>query len=284
MKASSFGYARPESLAEALELLARHGERAKLLAGGQSLIPSLNLRLSSPALLIDLGNLSELEGIALQGKDLRIGALTRHRAIERSPVVAAHAPLLAQAAPHIAHVAIRNRGTFGGSLAMSDPAAEWPACCLALGASIVVASARGERRVQAERFFKSLYATDLAPDEILVAAEIPAAAADSRSVFLELARRRGDYAIVGVAAQARRSKGRLQDVRLAFLGVAAVPLLARRAMAALEGGPCDAAAIAASERALGDELEPMADLYHSAATKLHLARVLAGRALAALAA
>ena len=284
MKASSFGYARPESLAEALELLARHGERAKLLAGGQSLIPSLNLRLSSPALLIDLGNLSELEGIALQGKDLRIGALTRHRAIERSPVVAAHAPLLAQAAPHIAHVAIRNRGTFGGSLAMSDPAAEWPACCLALGASIVVASARGERRVQAERFFKSLYATDLAPDEILVAAEIPAAAADSRSVFLELARRRGDYAIVGVAAQARRSKGRLQDVRLAFLGVAAVPLLARRAMAALEGRPCDAAAIAAAERALGDELEPMADLYHSAATKLHLARVLAGRALAALAA
>ena len=284
MKASSFGYARPESLAEALELLARHGERAKLLAGGQSLIPSLNLRLSSPALLIDLGNLSELEGIALQGKDLRIGALTRHRAIERSPVVAAHAPLLAQAAPHIAHVAIRNRGTFGGSLAMSDPAAEWPACCLALGASIVVASARGERRVQAERFFKALYATDLAPDEILVAAEIPAAAADSRSVFLELARRRGDYAIVGVAAQARRSKGRLQDVRLAFLGVAAVPLLARRAMAALEGRPCDAAAIAAAERALGDELEPMADLYHSAATKLHLARVLAGRALAALAA
>ena len=284
MKAPSFGYARPESLAEALELLARHGERAKLLAGGQSLIPSLNLRLSSPALLIDLGNLSELEGIALQGKDLRIGALTRHRAIERSPVVAAHAPLLAQAAPHIAHVAIRNRGTFGGSLAMSDPAAEWPACCLALGASIVVASARGERRVQAERFFKALYATDLAPDEILVAAEIPAAAADSRSVFLELARRRGDYAIVGVAAQARRSKGRLQDVRLAFLGVAAVPLLARRAMAALEDGPCDAAAIAAAERALGDELEPMADLYHSAATKLHLARVLAGRALAALAA
>jgi len=284
LKAPSFGYARPESLAQALELLARHGERAKLLAGGQSLIPSLNLRLSSPALLIDLGNLSELEGIALQGKDLRIGALTRHRAIERSPVVAAHAPLLAQAAPHIAHVAIRNRGTFGGSLAMSDPAAEWPACCLALGASIVVASARGERRVQAERFFKALYATDLAPDEILVAAEIPAAAADSRSVFLELARRRGDYAIVGVAAQARRSKGRLQDVRLAFLGVAAVPLLARRAMAALEGRPCDAAAIAAAERALGDELEPMADLYHSAATKLHLARVLAGRALAALAA
>lgn len=242
------------------------------------------MRLSSPALLIDLGGLSELEGIALQGGGLRIGALTRHRAIERSPVVAERAPLLAQAAPHIAHVAIRNRGTFGGSLAMADPAAEWPACCLALEARIVVASARGERRVQAEQFFKALYSTDLAPDEILVAAEIPAAAPDSRSVFLELARRRGDYAIVGLAAHARRIEGKLRDVRIAFLGVAAVPLLARRAMAAIEGGPGDAPAIAAAQRALGDELKPLADLYNSAATKLHLARVLAGRALAALAA
>lgn len=284
MKASSFSYARPASLAETLELLARHGERAKLLAGGQSLIPSLNMRLASPALLIDLGGLSELEGITLQERGLRIGALTRHRAIEHSPLVAEHAPLLAQAAPHIAHVAIRNRGTFGGSLALADPAAEWPACCLALGAQLVVASARGERRVPAERFFKALYATDLAPDEILVAAELPAAAPDARSVFLELARRRGDYAIVGLAAQARRAAGALTGVRLAFLGVAAVPLLARRAMAALEGGPGDGAAIAAAQRALGDDLAPLADLYNTAATKLHLARVLAGRALAALAA
>lgn len=283
MKASSFDYARPASLAETLALLARHGERAKLLAGGQSLIPSLNMRLAAPGLLIDLGGLSELEGIALQGRGLRIGALTRHRAIEHSPLVAAHAPLLAQAAPHIAHVAIRNRGTFGGSLALADPAAEWPACCLALDAQIVVASARGERRVPAERFFKALYATDLAPDEILVAAEFPAAAPEARSVFLELARRRGDYAIVGLAAQARRAAGTMTDVRLAFLGVAAVPLLARRAMAALEGGRGDAAAIAAAQRALGDDLAPLADLYNTAATKLHLARVLAGRALAALA-
>lgn len=284
MKASSFGYARPASLAEALALLARHGERAKLLAGGQSLIPSLNLRLASPALLIDLGGLSELDGITPQGRGLRIGALTRHRAIEHSPLVATHAPLLAQAAPHIAHVAIRNRGTFGGSLALADPAAEWPACCLALGAQIVVASARGERRVPAEQFFKALYTTDLAPDEILVAAEIPAAAPDARSAFLELARRRGDYAIVGTAVQARRTGGKLKDVRLAFLGVAATPLLARRAMAAVEGSSGDAAAITAAQRVLGEELQPNADLYHSAAAKLHLARVLAGRAIAALAA
>ncbi len=284
MKAPSFGYARPASLAQALALLARHGGRATLLAGGQSLIPSLNLRLAAPELLIDLGALAELEGIAPLGQGLRIGARTRHREIERSSLVAERAPLLAQAAPHIAHVAIRNRGTFGGSLAMADPAAEWPACCLALEATLVIASMRGERRVPAGQFFRGLYATDLAPDEILVAAEIPAPMAGARSVFLELARRRGDYAIVGLAAQARRIEGRLRDVRLAFLGVGAVPLLARRAMAAIEGGRGDAVAIAAAQRALGDELAPLADLYNSAATKLHLARVLAGRALAALAA
>jgi aerobic carbon-monoxide dehydrogenase medium subunit len=284
LKAAPFGYAKPASLAMALELLARHGERAKLLAGGQSLVPTLNLRLSAPELLIDLGALGELEGVAPLGDGLRIGALTRHRDIERSALVAARAPLLAQAAPHIAHVAIRNRGTFGGSLALADPAAEWPACCLALGATLVLASARGERRVPAGQFFKALYATDLAADEILVAAEFPAPASDARSAFLELARRRSDYAIVGLAALARRAGGSLRDVRLAFLGVGATPVLARQAMAALEGSAGDAAAIAAAQRALGDELAPLADLYHSAAAKLYLARVLAGRAIAALAA
>jgi carbon-monoxide dehydrogenase medium subunit len=284
LKASPFGYAKPASLAQALELLARHGDRARLLAGGQSLVPTLNLRLSAPDLLIDLDALGELEGIAPLGDGLRIGALTRHREIERSALVAERAPLLAQAAPHIAHVAIRNRGTIGGSLALADPAAEWPACCLALGATLVAASVRGERRIPAERFFKALYATDLAADEILVAAEFPAPARDARSVFLELARRRGDYAIVGLAALARRGGGTIKDIRLAFLGVAATPFLARGAMAALEGGRGDAAAVAAAQRALGGELQPIADLYHSAAAKLHLARVLAGRAIPALAA
>ena len=283
MKAPSFRYARPASLAEALELLARHGERAKLLAGGQSLIPSLNMRLAAPEVLIDLGALKELQGIAPQGDGLRIGAGTRHREIEHSPLIAKRAALLAQAAPHIAHVAIRNRGTLGGSLAMADPAAEFPACCLALQASLVLASARGERRVGAEQFFKALYSTALAADEILVAVEIPAATPDSRSAFLELSRRRGDYAMVGLAALASRSAGKLTDVRLAFLGVAAVPVLARRAMAAAEGKQPDANTIAAVQSAIGDDLKPSADLYTSAAAKLHLARVLTGRALAELA-
>ena len=283
MKASSFGYARPASLAEAFALLARHGEGAKLLAGGQSLIPSLNMRLAAPELLVDLGALGELEGIAPFGQGLRIGARTRHCEIERSALVAERAPLLAQAAPHIAHVAIRNRGTLGGSLALADPAAEWPACCVALGAQIVLASARGERRVAAEQFFKALYATELAADEILVAVEIPPPAPQARSVFLELARRRGDYAMVGLAAQANRTDGQLRDVRLVFLGVGAIPVLARHAMAAIEGKAADAAAIAAVQRNLNKDLSPNGDLYTSAEAKLHLARVLTGRALAALA-
>ena len=283
MKASSFGYARPASLAEAFALLARHGEGAKLLAGGQSLIPSLNMRLAAPELLVDLGALGELEGIAPLGQGLRIGARTRHCEIERSALVAERAPLLAQAAPHIAHVAIRNRGTLGGSLALADPAAEWPACCVALGAQIVLASARGERRVAAEQFFKALYATELAADEILVAVEIPPPSPQARSVFLELARRRGDYAMVGLAAQANRTDGQLRDVRLVFLGVGAIPVLARHAMAAIEGKAADAAAIAAVQRDLNKDLSPNGDLYTSAEAKLHLARVLTGRALAALA-
>lgn len=282
MKAPSFDYARPASLAEALQLLARHGEGAKLLAGGQSLIPSLNMRLAAPEVLIDLGALKELQGIAPQGDGLRIGAGTRHREIEHSTLVAQRAALLAQAAPHIAHVAIRNRGTLGGSLAMADPAAEWPACCVALQATIVIASARGERRVGAEQFFKALYSTDLAADEILVAVEFPAPAPMARSAFLELARRRGDYAMVGLAALASRSAGKLTGVRLAFLGVAAVPVLAKRAMAAAEGRQPDANTIAAVQSAIGEDLQPSADLYTSATAKLHLARVLTGRALAEL--
>ena len=283
MKASSFGYARPASLAEAFALLARHGEGAKLLAGGQSLIPSLNMRLAAPELLVDLGALGELEGIAPLGQGLRIGARTRHCEIERSALVAERAPLLAQAAPHIAHVAIRNRGTLGGSLALADPAAEWPACCVALSAQIVLASARGERRVAAEQFFKALYATELAADEILVAVEIPPPSPQARSVFLELARRRGDYAMVGLAAQANRTDGQLRDVRLVFLGVGAIPVLARHAMAAIERKAADAAAIAAAQHELSKDLSPNGDLYTSAEAKLHLARVLTGRALAALA-
>jgi carbon-monoxide dehydrogenase medium subunit len=283
MKAPSFAYARPDSLAEALELLERHGEAARVLAGGQSLLASLNMRLSSPELLVDITGLKELSGIRVQNGALRIGALTRHCDIERSAEVARHVPMLAQAVPHVAHVAIRNAGTVGGSLALADPAAEYPACALALDATLVIGGARGERCVAARDFFRALYSTALAPGELLLAAEFPLLAPGYRSAFVELARRHGDYAIVGVAAHARLAGGTMSDVRLAYLGVGATPMRARRTEAALEGKACGPQTVAAAQAALGEDLNPAPDLYHSRATKLHLARVITGRALAALA-
>jgi carbon-monoxide dehydrogenase medium subunit len=283
MKAPSFAYARPQSLGEALALLGKHRDAARVLAGGQSLIPSLNMRLSSPELLVDINGLAELGGIRVQGDVLRIGALTRHCEIERSAEVARHAPLLALAAPHIAHVAIRNAGTLGGSLALADPAAEYPACALALDATLVIAHAGGERRVAARDFFKGLYTTALGAQELLIAAEFPLAKPGYRSAFLELARRHGDYAIVGVAAHARADRGKLSDVRLAYFGVGATAARAVRAAAAAEGKAADPRTVVAVQAALAEDLEPSPDLYHSAAAKLHLARVLTGRALAELA-
>ncbi len=279
MKAPAFAYARPRTLAEAFELLAKHGEQARIIAGGQSLVAVLNLRLAAPDLLVDITGIPGLDGISVVGERLVIGALTRHREIEQSSEVAKHCPLLAQAAPHIAHVAIRNSGTIGGSIALADPAAEWPACCLALDATFKLVSAQGERRVAAREFFTGLFATALRPAELVAAIEIPLLP-KHRSVFLELARRRGDYAIVGLAAVARSENGRLHDVRLAYLGGGDAPILARRAMQAAEGKP-PANDLAAE---LADDLSPLADLENKVATKLHLANVLARRALAQLAA
>ncbi len=283
MKAPSFAYAKPRSLDEVFALAEQHGEDAKLLAGGQTLLATLNMRLSSPALLIDITALPGLAGIAVKGNTLRIGALTTHRTIERSPEIARHLPLLAQAAPNIAHVAIRNAGTLGGSLAHGDPAAEWPACCLALDATIVIAAKSGERRVKASEFYRGLFETALGAGEVIVAAEFPLPGPGSRSAFLELARRHGDYAIVGVAALAKAAGGTLSDVRLAFIGAGPTPILAKHSMAAIEGRKVGAETIAAAQAALAKDLAPMGDLNGSAATKLHLARVLCGRALTALA-
>ncbi len=284
MKAPSFAYAKPQTLAEVFDLLERLGDGAKLLAGGQSLIPSLNMRLSSPALLIDITGVPGLGGIKVDGDTVRIGALATHAEIERSPEIARRLPLLAQAVKQVAHVAIRNAGTFGGSIALADPAAEYPAVCVALDATFVLASRKGERRVDARQFFKGIYATDLKPGEVLVAGELAAAGAGYRSAFLELARRVGDYAIVGLAAHAKVGGGKLADVRLAFLGAGDRPLLAASAAKAVEGKAYGPDAVKAAQDALAKDLAPPADLYHSAATKLHLARVLTGRALAALAA
>ncbi len=264
MKAPAFAYAKPGTLAEAFDLLERHGDHARVLAGGQSLIPTLNMRLSSPELLVDITGLAELKGISIDRGVLRIGALVTHAELLRSGDVAKHAPLLAAAVAHVAHPAIRNRGTFGGSLALADPAAEYPAVALALNATLFVKGRDGERRVAARHFFKGLFETDLRRGEILVAAEIPAQLKDERSAFLELARRHGDYAIVGLAA----FKG--EETRLAFLNVGATPVLA--ANAAMKK------TLAEAKEALKADLMPSADLYNSAATKLHLAGVLLERA------
>ena len=262
MKAPPFAYVKPRSLAEAFELIERPG--AKVLAGGQSLIPSLNLRLSSPELLVDITGLSLLKTITLEQGVVRIGALVTHTQLAESGQIAKHIPLLAQAVSHIAHPAIRNRGTLGGSIAFADPAAEYPACLVALDASIVVQSKAGERMVPAHKFFKGLFEVDLAPGELVVAAEIRAQLKDERSAFLELARRHGDYAIIGLAAY--QSKGN----RFVFFGAGATPVFARQASAASHAK--EAVSL------LTKDLSPPADLYNSAATKLHLAGVLLERA------
>ncbi len=286
MKSAAFDYVRAESPAHAYALMAQHGDEARILAGGQTLLATLNMRLSQPALLVDIGGFSDWRGIELRGNTLRIGALTRHVEIEESPLVAQHAPMLAQAAPHIAHRAIRNLGTLGGTLAYADPAAEWPACVLALQGTLVMASAQGERRVAAADFFLGLYSTALREDELLVACELPVRAADEHQHFSELARRHGDYAVAGLAACARRGPGgssdTLSDVRLAFLSLGDRPLRAPACEAALQAGPLTAARLAQADAALRAELQPFADLTHSAAAKTQLAATLMQRAVRAI--
>jgi carbon-monoxide dehydrogenase medium subunit len=283
VKAPAFAYVKPASLAETFELLECHREDAKILAGGQSLIAALNMRLAAPRVLIDIGGLSEFAGINVMERMLTIGALTRHRDIERAPEIARHLPLLHQALPHVAHAAIRNRGTFGGSIAFADPAAELPACSLALDAKFLVANKERTRRVAAREFFKGLYETALEPGEILLAGEFPVLEAGYRSAFQELARRHGDYAIVGLAAHGRFENGMLSGLRLAYFGVGATPVLARNAAAAFEGRAFSVAAVEAAQAALERDLDPYDDVHYSAAARMHLARVLTGRVVAQLA-
>lgn len=284
MKAPPFAYRRAASVTEAVNLLAAGAGNARLLAGGQSLIPSLGLRLAQPELLIDISQLAELRGIRVGEHAMSIGALTRHADIERSPEVARLFPALAEAARHIAHPAIRNRGTIGGSIALADPAAEWPAAALAFDMRFTAVSPRGERSIEARDFFKGLYETALAADEVLTAIHVPLAGANGRAAFGELVRRSGDYAIAGAFVTAQRDGSKLKNVRAAFFGVSSRPVLAGGAMRALEGSQGDAAALAAARACLETDLDPIADLYHSSATKLHLSGVLLGRLVARLAA
>lgn len=277
LKAPKLAYLRPQTLGDVFDVLVRHGDEAKLLAGGQSLVPALNMRLLEPRVIVDINHIAGLAGIVECGAGLRIGALTRLSEIGASPLVARRAPLVNQAIPFIAHLAIRNRGTIGGSLAQADPAAELPACALAMDAVLHLASVRGVRAVAARDFFTGLYATALAPDEVITAVDVPGTPPETRHVFLELARRHGDYAIVGLAARARFTGGQARDLRLVFFGADAKPVEAPAAAAALgQGAPLER--IASAQDALAQDLNPSADLQADSATKLHLARVLLARA------
>ncbi len=278
MKAPRFAYARPASVAEALALLAEHKDEARVLAGGQSLVPMMNFRVAAPKVLVDINRIAGLSGIKVAKNHVCIGALTRHVELERSADIARHLPLVAAAMPHIAHPAIRNRGTFGGSCALADPAAELPACALALGATFVVAGKKGERRIPAAEFFKGLYATALKSGELLVAAEFPLPKLGYASAFGELARRHGDYAMVGLAAHGSTQK-KFSDIRVVFFGVGDRPRRAPQFERALDGQPAAAKSIEGALGELEADLSPRADLHGSAATKLHLAKVLAGRVL-----
>ena len=283
MKAPDFDYIKPRSLDEVFALLAEYGDEARLLAGGQTLMATLNMRLSEPALLIDITGIDALRGIALQDGMLRIGALATHTQIESAALVAQHAPLLAMAAPHIAHRAIRNLGTLGGSIAYADPAAEWPTCALALDAVVVCCGADGTRRVPAAEFFLDLYTTALRPGELVLACEFPIAASGARFHFDELARRHGDYAIAGLALASRVEQGLMRQTRVALMGIAATPVRARRTEALLDGRAAEPGVIAEAANLLAEELSgalaPAADLTNSSATKRHLATVLLRRAL-----
>jgi carbon-monoxide dehydrogenase medium subunit len=281
MKPAPFEYHRPASLVETFDLLARYGDDGRILAGGQSLVPALNMRLATPRAVIDINRLPGLDTIRVAPEGLVIGALARHEAVERSPLVREHAPLLALAMPHVGHEAIRTRGTVGGSLALADPAAELPACAVALDATIRVEGRRGGRAIAADEFFRGIYTTALEPGELVTALVIPPGA-DWRSGFQELARRHGDFALAGLAARVRFDRDVVAEARLVFLGVGAAPVRARGAERALTGRRADADALAAAQRALAGELDPPGDVHGSPALRRHLAGVLLARVVTAL--
>ena len=284
MKPAPFAYVRAESLDQVFDLLDEHGDDARILAGGQSLMATLNMRLSAPEVLIDINRIDGLSDITRDGDTLRVGALARHSQVLASEDVTAMAPLVAQAMPHVAHQAIRNRGTFGGSIAFADPAAELPAVSRAISARMILQSRSGTRTVDANDFYLGLFETALEPGELLVAVEIPKIADDGRTAFMELARRSGDYAIVGIGVQGRIDGGNFADMRLVFLGAGDRPILASAASDALNGNPHNDNTVAAAQSALDADLDPMADLNGPPEMKMHLARVLTKRALNAFAA
>lgn len=280
MKPAAFDHVAPQALDEALVLLGQHGDDAKVLAGGQSLVPVLALRLASPGWLIDLNRVASLSGIRrVESGELAIGALTRQRTVERSELVARANPLLAAAMPWIAHVQIRNRGTIGGSLAHADPAAELPGVCVACDAVLVAQSRRGAREIAAADFFKGMFQTALAADELLTEIRFPPWPAGRTHGFLEVARRHGDFAICGIAATVDRdAEGRITDSRIVVIGVADRPVRLGAAERALRGTRGERESIEAAAAAARG-IEARSDLHASSEYRLELAQTLTQRTL-----
>ncbi len=281
MKPAPFEYTAPDTLDEALSVLAEHGDEAKILAGGQSLVPMMNFRLAQPSLLVDCNRLGGLELIRASGDGgLAVGAMTRVRQLERDPQVASAAPLVHETVPYIAHSQIRNRGTVGGSLAHADPASELPALALARGFSLRLQRAGGERWVEAGDFFTGLLETALEPEEMVTEVVIPPMPPATGWAFTEVSRRHGDYAQVGVAALVTIAGGVCSGARLVYLSVGETPMVATRAAGLLRGERLTAESFqAAAEMAAANEIEPAGDIHATEAYKRHLARVLTVRVL-----
>ena len=273
MKAPDFDYEKPDTLAAALARLAEGGE-VEPLAGGQSLMPMMNFRIAAPECLLDLNAIAELSGISIEEGWLNIGAMTRYRMLEASGEVADVAPLMAKALPHIAHAAIRNRGTLGGSVALADPAAEMPAVLQAMGGEIILQNTNGERRVAADAFFLGLYETAREETELVVSIRVPVAEPNQRHGFYEIVRRHGDYAMAGCAIVA---SGDLAEIRVAFFGVSDRALRVPGVEAALTGSDGGEAVLDAAVAAL-DGVDFEADQNADKSTKRHLAGVALRRA------
>jgi CO/xanthine dehydrogenase FAD-binding subunit len=281
MKPAPFDYHVPDSLEQALDLLHEYGDQAKLLAGGQSLVPAMNFRVVQPSVLIDLNRVGELNHIRQENRALHIGAMTRERQLEFDPLIPKWFPLLAEAMPHVAHPQIRNRGTLGGSLANADPAAELPVIMLALGARLKARNTSGERWIDAQNFFSGMFNTDLAPDEILVEIELPAMQPYTGWSFMEVAPRAGDYALMGVAALVTLDEqDKCKGAKLVYLNAGDGPVDAKDAANVLKDQiPGDKVIEAAADSASQKEISPFGNIHASSDFQRHLARVLTRKAL-----
>lgn len=280
MKPAPFKYAAPDAVGETVDLLAEYGHEGKLLAGGQSLVPLLNMRLARPGVLIDLNRVGGLDYIREDDGVIAIGAMTRQRAVERSPLVREQLPLLWEAIRCVGHPQIRNRGTVGGSLAHADPSAELPAVAVAGNATFVTHSPRGRRTLAAPEFFVSYLSTALEPDELLTEIRFPVHG-HKGTAFLEVARRHGDFALAGVAVIIGMSEGRCTDVQLTFMGVGPTPTRVPDAEAALVGRAPDGGTLSEISRIVSDRLDPDSDIHASAGYRRRVSGALVGRAVVA---